>query len=161
MEAKRTLKTLLMDLHGLVTQLKKPKKLRRMVSSISQSSSVSTSSTSSSRSRSSKCNSNLQSLLDEPIVNLPSLLPPPCSSSTPILLRARSVRQSPLSLPITSSPHWEGDLSGVKIYDEGVVEDEVGYVGQDFPETYFVEEEGAYEIIEVQDLPPHLRGTIV
>ena len=150
-----------MDLHGLVAQLKKPKKLRRMVSSISQSSSVSTSSTSSSRSMSSKCNSNLQSLLDEPIVNLPSLLPPPCSSSTPILLRARSVRQSPLSLPIRSSPHWEVDLSGVKIYDEGVVEDDVGYVGQEFPETYLVEEEGAYEIIEVQDLPPHLRGTIV
>ena len=71
------------------------------------------------------------------------------------------MRQSPLSLPIIASPHWEGDLSGVKIYDVGVVEDDVGYVGQDFPETYFVEEEGAYEIIEVQDLPPHLRGTIV
>ena len=45
--------------------------------------------------------------------------------------------------------------------DEGVVEYDVEYVGQDFPETYFVEEDGAYEIIEVQDLPPHLRGTIV
>ena len=75
------------------------------------------------------------------------------------------MRQSPF--PVACSPHWEPDLSGVKIYDEGEeeeVEDEWGYVVQEFPDTYFEEEEeeeGAYEIIEVQDLPPHLRGTIV
>ena len=71
------------------------------------------------------------------------------------------MRQSPMYFPEASSPHWEPDLSGVKIYDENDVEDEWGYVVQDFPDTYFGEEEGAYEIIEVQDLPPHLRGTIV
>ena len=75
------------------------------------------------------------------------------------------MRQSPF--PVACSPHWEPDLSGVKIYDEEgeEVEDEWGYVVQEFPDTYFEEEEeeeeGAYEIIEVQDLPPHLRGTIV
>ena len=71
------------------------------------------------------------------------------------------MRQSPF--PVACSPHWEADLSGVKIYEGGEeVEDEWGYVVQEFPDTYFgEEEEGAYEIIEVQDLPPHLRGTIV
>ena len=146
---------MLVDLQELVTQIKKTKKLRRMVSSTSQSSSVSSTS-----STSSKCNSNLQSLLKQPIITLPPFFPPPCSSSTPILIRARSMRQSPFS--VACSPHWEPDLSGVKIYDEGEeVEDEWGYVVQEFPDTYFGEEEGAYEIIEVQDLPPHLRGTIV
>ena len=140
----RSLRSVLQDIHtNLVSKLKKTRKLKRSASSVSQSSTATSSSTTSLRS----CNSTLQSLLQLPLLPAPSF-PPPCSSSTPLPLRIRPM-------------NWQADLSGVKIYDAGEEEDDWEYVAPDYLGGQQEWEEGAYEIVEVQDLPPHLRGTIV
>ena len=112
-------------LYSFVSWLRKPRKLKRKLSSSSQTSM--SSSTSSETSTTSSRNSTLESLLKLPLKTFPSLPPLPSPPSSP------------------NSTSWEHELSGVKIYDVGEWDN--------LKEREF-EDDGLYEIIEVRPFPP-------